>query len=151
MRLMKNAELDMTLFFRQLADVNVGAEANSEVISDFMKMVGEVSYQDALDESTAADFQDWFRRYCERSKQDPRPADGRRKQMQAVNPLYVLRNYLAQEAIEEAERGDYALLHELQSVLRNPYTWQEGKERFTRKRPDWAKQKAGCSMLSCSS
>lgn len=151
MRNLKNADIDMTLFFRRLADINISLDQGADIMTPFMQMLADVSYQESLEPQVAADFQDWFSRYCERSKQDPRPADGRRKQMHAVNPLYVLRNYLAQEAIEDAEQGDYALLHELQSVLKNPYTYQEGKDRFTRKRPDWAKQKAGCSMLSCSS
>ena len=68
-----------------------------------------------------------------------------------VNPKYVLRNYMAQLCIDEADKGDYSLLKELFEMLKKPYDEQLNLQKWFAKRPDWARDKVGCSMLSCSS
>jgi uncharacterized protein YdiU (UPF0061 family) len=93
----------------------------------------------------------WLRRYGARTQQEGLPQELRRARMNAVNPKYVLRNYLAQLAIDKAEQGDASLVSELLDVLRTPYVEQPGKEAFAAKRPEWARNRPGCSMLSCSS
>ena len=71
--------------------------------------------------------------------------------MDAVNPWFVLRNYLAQEAIEAAEKGELSRLHQLLDAGRTPYEERPQYAEFGKKRPEWARHKPGCSMLSCSS
>ena len=46
---------------------------------------------------------------------------------------------------------DYSVINELYSMLKNPYDEQPHNEKWFAKRPDWARHKVGCSMLSCSS
>ena len=71
--------------------------------------------------------------------------------MNKVNPKYVLRNYMAQLAIDAADEGDYSVVDELFNLLLKPYDEQSEAQKWFAKRPDWAKVKVGCSMLSCSS
>jgi uncharacterized protein YdiU (UPF0061 family) len=93
----------------------------------------------------------WLENYGDRLRKDNMPDQSRRYRMDRVNPKYVLRNYLAQMAIDKAQQGDHSLVRELLEVLRHPYDEQPDKEEFAGKRPEWARNRAGCSMLSCSS
>ena len=141
--LLQQGEVDMTLFFRALADVDMDAPG----LAIFEQAFYDVSKRDEI----AGSLVEWLQKYCTRLKQDARPAAERRWQMNAANPRFVLRNYLAQEAIDRAEQGDYSGVEELLDVMRRPYENQPGRERFSARRPEWARTKAGCSMLSCSS
>jgi serine/tyrosine/threonine adenylyltransferase len=145
------AETDMTLFFRLLADVDTSAGGSADD-AQLCAPLQEAYYTPAeLSADVLAGITAWLRKYSARVEQDGRPSAARRAQMDAVNPIYVMRNYLAQLAIDKAETGDYSLVNETLDVMRNPYTFQAGKEVFAHKRPDWARHRAGCSMLSCSS
>jgi len=135
-------EIDMTIFFRTLA-----AATTVDALRD--AFYSEVEWQDAR-----AAWQAWFDRYAAlvvRQHTSAALRSERTTRMNAVNPKYVLRNYLAQQVIDAAHAGDYAPIGELLDVMRKPYDEQPGRERFAEKRPDWARTKAGCSMLSCSS
>lgn len=142
-RLMQQAEVDMTLFFRNLADLDPLAPTLDPLQVAF--------YDDALRDQYAPELTAWLQRYAARLRDDDIPPDERRARMNAVNPRFVLRNYLAQEAIDLAEAGDETRIHLLLDLLRRPYDEQPEHDRFAARRPDWARERAGCSMLSCSS
>ena len=145
LRLLQDAQLDMTLFYRGLSQVQVDSEWNV-----FASLLKACSYLDTVEEHFYA-AKSWLKQYQKRLLADNQSSEWRLLTMEAVNPCYVLRNYLAQEAIDAAEQGDFSKIHALQKLLENPYQAQSGQEMFAQKRPDWAKQRAGCSMLSCSS
>lgn len=147
--LMQREELDMTLFYRGLADVPVAEDADDE---DILAVIRGALYQpESLRPDLAKAWLGWLKPYTARLRSEGRSDAERVAAMSAVNPLYVLRNYLAQQAIDKATVGDTGELAELYDVMRNPYVHQPGRERFAHKRPEWARHKAGCSMLSCSS
>jgi serine/tyrosine/threonine adenylyltransferase len=145
-----SAEIDQVIFFRDLARVPVHAEATDD---ELLGPLADAWYDPAaITGEVREGIVGWLRSWAERVRAGGVADDAeRRRQMDAVNPRYVLRNYLAQEAIDAADAGDTGLLHELHEVLRRPYDEQPGKERFAQKRPEWARTKVGCSMLSCSS
>ncbi|MBU0751078.1 MAG: YdiU family protein [Gammaproteobacteria bacterium] len=141
--LMQEAEVDMTAFFRGLAEVDLTAPAIAPLCPAF--------YRADLLERHAPALDSWLARYAACAARDGMASTARREGMNAVNPRFVLRNYLAQQAIDRAEQGDASEVNELLDVMRRPYAEQPGRERFAALRPDWARHKAGCSMLSCSS
>jgi len=149
--LLAAVETDMTLFFRRLADLRCEAGA-PDADSDLLAPVEQAFYQpEKIGAEHRASLADWLRRYQQRVRMEGVPDPVRKQAMNRVNPLYVLRNYLAQLAIDKAEHGNYGMVRDLLEVLRHPYTEQPGKEEYAAKRPEWARSRAGCSMLSCSS
>ena len=145
------AEIDQVLFFRDLARVPV-AGAGDLADADVLAPLAEIWYDPAdATGPVGADLATWLRAWARRAASTGVGDDERRRVMDGLNPRFVLRNYLAQEAIDAAEAGDLSLLHELADVLRRPYDEQPGRERFAARRPEWARHRVGCSMLSCSS
>jgi serine/tyrosine/threonine adenylyltransferase len=142
-------ETDTPLFFRSLADVPIDHEVSDEAL---LGPLSDVWYRpDDLTADIAATWLHWLRRWGERCRRSGLEPDRRHEVMNGLNPRYVLRNWLAQEAIDAAAAGDTAPLHDLWEVLRHPYRDQPGAERFATRRPEWARHRVGCSMLSCSS
>ncbi|MEZ5453480.1 MAG: YdiU family protein [Thiothrix sp.] len=141
--LMHKSEVDMTLFFRNLASLDMREPKLEPLLPAF--------YREDLLREHRQDWENWLQQYRQRLQADNLPTDERQRRMNTANPRFVLRNYLAQQAIDKAAAGDNGMILELLEVLRRPYDEQAQYAKFAEKRPEWARHKAGCSMLSCSS
>ncbi|HKY36881.1 MAG TPA: YdiU family protein [Polyangiaceae bacterium] len=150
LELLPVVETDMTLFYRHLADVPT---EDAALPPERLLEPLEVAFYDpaAAGSEHRAQLATWLGRYAVRVREDGTPDVERRRNMNRINPKFVLRNYVAQLAIDRAEQDDPSVLLELLEVLRRPFDEQPGKERFADKRPEWARNRPGCSMLSCSS
>jgi serine/tyrosine/threonine adenylyltransferase len=141
-------ETDMTIFFRNLANVSK-AESTGE--SALTAISAAFYAAEELQGETLLRWQTWLTDYLHRLQASPLTDAQRAALMNRVNPKYVLRNYMAQLAIDKAEQGDVTLIDELHKLLQRPYDEQPEQQQWFAKRPDWARRKVGCSMLSCSS
>jgi serine/tyrosine/threonine adenylyltransferase len=148
--LMTLTEVDYLILCRSLADVSIAEEASDD---DLLKPLEEAFYQPSaiLAGEVREKYLAWLRMWAHRARSAGQSNEQRQATMRSMTPKYVLRNYLAHEAITKAENGDPSGITELLDVIRNPYQDQPGRERFAQRRPDWARSMPGCSMLSCSS
>jgi uncharacterized protein YdiU (UPF0061 family) len=145
--LLTASETDMTIFYRNLATI-----LKSDTPEIALTKIEIAFYQPSkINATLKASWLNWMVSYLEQLKAEKLSDEERKKAMNLVNPKYVLRNYMAQLAIEAAEKEDYTLIDELYKLLKQPYEEQPEFEKWFAKRPDWARNKVGCSMLSCSS
>jgi len=146
--IMSAVETDMTIFYRCLADISMEEKEHSNLLELFMPSYYK---EEALTQEYQSRLGTWLSTYRSRLRLNSLGDRQRKEQMNGTNPKYVFRNYLAQLAIDKAEQGDFSMIEELMDVLRKPYDEQPDKETFAAKRPEWARNRPGCSMLSCSS
>lgn len=140
-------ETDMTLFFRNLSLIK---KADTSEIA--LSKIKDAFYKiEELEGTVLKKWNDWFSAYAVRLQKEKLADSERTEKMNSINPKYVLRNYMAQLAIDKADSKDYTLVEELFELLKNPYHEQPEQEKWFAKRPEWARHKVGCSMLSCSS
>jgi uncharacterized protein YdiU (UPF0061 family) len=144
------AEIDMTLFYRGLSNLAPQLIAADNEAHLFQQLIEVSSYAPTASEQHEK-LMHWLPRYAARLRQETTDATAIQSSMWSVNPKYVLRNYLAQQAIDAADAGDLSFLHTLFDVLRRPYDEQPEHDILAAKRPDWARTKPGCATLSCSS
>ena len=144
--ILQMCETDMTIFFRNLSGFKKGKSSEGlKIIQDAFYVPSEVT------DGIAQKWNTWFKLYDRRLEKEDFSDSDRKEKMNAMNPKYVLRNYMAQLAIDAADKGDYSIINELFNLLKKPYSEQRENNKWFAKRPEWARHKVGCSMLSCSS
>lgn len=123
-QLMQQSQVDFTLFFRKLSELEIeNFESNSFIRDLFMDRVA---------------FDDWSVNYRRRLKFENSDDRIRKIAMNKVNPKYILRNYLAQQAIEKAQNDDFSEVNTLLQVLENPFDEQVEYNKYAELPPDWA-------------
>lgn len=130
LQVMQDNQVDFTMFFRTLCDVEQGSE---------LKLYGLCSDQSALG--------DWLSEYRDRLCRESESAEQRAAAMRKVNPKYVLRNHLAEQAIRQARQGVFTEISRLMDCLAHPFDEQPQYEAYAGLPPDWA----GQLCVSCSS
>ena len=132
-QLMQDNHADFTLFFRRLGDLQIDGPDGDALLRDLF-----------IDRAA---FDAWAVTYRERLRVEGSVDAERRTAMNAVNPKYILRNYLAQTAIEQAQNGDFSGVTRLQAVLARPFDEQPENASYAALPPDWAAH----LEVSCSS
>ena len=146
-KVLQLSETDMTIFFRELSSIKKNATAGSSITT-----INDAFYRpEEIKKDILKSWGKWFEKYINRLNLEEASDEERKTYMNLVNPKYVLRNYMAQLAIDSADKEDYSILKELHELLKKPYDEQIEFNNWYAKRPDWARNKIGCSMLSCSS
>jgi serine/tyrosine/threonine adenylyltransferase len=132
LNLLAEQKVDYTTFFRALSDFDGRPGSDNAAIRSLF--------------GCPAGFDAWAEKY--RARLEAEPAAGRKARMDRVNPRYVLRNYLAQQAISRAEeQRDFTEVDRLLDLLRDPFTERPGMEEYARPAPEWGKH----LEISCSS
>ena len=134
--LLAKGRVDFTIAFRRLAefrsDLSPEAPGNARVRDLFLD-------REAFDA--------WAGRYIQRLKAESSVDAERAVRMNLVNPLYVLRNHMAETAIRQAQQGDDSEVQRLQRLLQRPFDEQAGCEADADFPPNWAQS----IEVSCSS
>ncbi|MEO6922138.1 MAG: protein adenylyltransferase SelO family protein, partial [Collimonas sp.] len=131
--IMQASHVDFTLFFRQLGNLRLDDAGGDSALRDLF-----------IDRAA---FDAWALQYRARLKSENSRDAGRKLAMDGCNPKYVLRNYLAQTAIEQAQKKDFSEIAKLLEILENPFDEQPQHAKYAELPPDWARG----LEVSCSS
>ncbi|CAN0902013.1 Protein adenylyltransferase SelO [Linum grandiflorum] len=138
-------KVDYTNFFRTLSNI----KADPNIPEDELLVPLKAVLLDIGKERKEA-WTTWVQTYIQELAASGVSDEERKPQMDAVNPKYILRNYLCQMAIDAAEGGDFSEVRRVLKLVERPYDEQPGMEKYARLPPAWA-YRPGVCMLSCSS
>jgi len=131
--LLQGSHADHTILFRELGTFSSAEGATNEKLREHFL--------------NRHRFDEWAVRYRDRLRSEYSRDDDRRTRMSRMNPKYVLRNYLAQIAIEKAQQKDFTEIDRLLTLLQDPYSDQAGMDGYAAPPPNWGKHLS----VSCSS
>nr|NIS07664.1 hypothetical protein [Candidatus Dadabacteria bacterium]NIV42214.1 hypothetical protein [Candidatus Dadabacteria bacterium]NIX14750.1 hypothetical protein [Candidatus Dadabacteria bacterium] len=116
-----SSQVDYTTFFRKLSEFDI---ENFKTENQVSKMF------------SGTDYGKWAAFYSKRIKEEQSSKQARKELMNSVNPKYILRNYIAQIAIEKAQAGDYSEINMVYNILKNPFDEQPEFEEYSKTAPE---------------
>ncbi len=134
LKIMVTEKVDYTNFFRKLSDFtspDPGLNRNLDSMFEDKAGIGDwaVLYKSRLDAENSDDYE-------------------RKREMDLVNPKFILRNYLAENAIKKAvNEADYSEINLLHKILKDPFSEQSEFDEYADPPPDWGRN----LVISCSS
>jgi len=143
-KMLRIVKPDMTIFYQLLISLPMEVQEPAAITHHF-----EASFYKSLTADQTTLLADVMEKYKTRIAENKLDRAAAQEQMRKHNPRFILRNYLLHEAIEKLDNGDPSMFLQLQEALKQPYS--NAFDQYFTKRPEWAGNKAGCSMLSCSS
>lgn len=146
MQLFNKAEIDMTLFFTALKNIDVEQDNALNI-----RTLTESFYFSDVTKAIATALNQFLNDYKLAQNENMLSSDERIKIMEANNPVIIPRNYILQEIIQAAEEGELKPLEDFFNVIQSPYQSSHTNSQYAQKRPEWARHAAGCGALSCSS
>lgn len=150
--IMEHTETDFTILFRTLSGLSIDRLKKIGSSKGHTTILQASFYQyDQWDASMHQRWSDWLISYKRVLEEDGQRDNERLASMKDINPKFIFRNYLAQLAIDDIESGSTAVLEQLHHVLRTPFDEHPDHEQWAGRMPEWARNRAGCSALSCSS
>ncbi len=148
-----SAQIDYTIFYRELSRQKFQTSL-LEGNLDPQKIVShleEALYFAPLAASSENLLLSWLLRYQNLVLRENKTSNERSEIMLKTNPFFILRNYLVQSALDEYAKGSRVGMQELLLALKTPYEENDFTAKFYQRRPEWARNRPGCSTLSCSS
>ncbi|WP_066832226.1 protein adenylyltransferase SelO [Rufibacter ruber] len=143
-KMLATVQPDMTMFYQYLIELPAAQQEEPAIVAHFK----DAFYQELSGKEREL-LVDFINAYGRRRSANAISREESQELMRKANPRFILRNYLLHQAIQELEQGQDTLFLKLQEAIQDPYSHRY--DEFFAKRPDWATQQAGCSMLSCSS
>ena len=149
---LSEGRFDYTQFFHRLQAWSPWHDETSNAEPEQVRAhFSQASYADSFSTQSLERLTYFLQLYAERLRRTGTVDEERTQLMQSVNPQFVLRNYLVAQAIEAAEEGNDDMVYALLETARRPYERRAGSANHYQKMPEWARNRPGCSMLSCSS
>lgn len=150
--IMEHTETDFTVLFRTLSGLSTDDLLQKGSVEEHTRVLSNAFYQyETWGASMHQRWSDWLTAYHTALTQDGLSDGERIRNMKQRNPKFVFRNYLAQLAIDDIVAGNTTVLENLHTVLKRPFDEHPEFEQWAGRMPDWARNRAGCSALSCSS